>query len=616
MNRVKQTASLAAAAVCWMILVLAGTARAQDVTVELTPRSFSIDQTARLTVEVRGVRDVEVDIGEVDDLIIEPMGKMHNFQNINGVATASITFSYALQALGPGSYTTPEISVTTGGKTVIAEPLGFSVTAADSPPSPSPSTGAAAEAGAAASISFIPARQAGYLGEVVPVQIKAYFRQGVRVDQISLPRFQAEGLLIDELDRNPRQTEEIIDNTAYRVLVWDSFMTGVKEGTQEIQLGLDATLLIPSPRRSPFPGFGSNFDNDIFGDFFSSYQSRPITVTSPKAAFEVIGLPEGGRPEGFTGAVGDFSLELAAAPGQVSAGEPITLTMTVTGTGNFNRVEAPAVSDSTSLKLYTPHGTFTPGGSPYQGEKHFVQAAVVTDPSVDQIPPVVFSFFNPDSGQYQTLFSDPFSISVAPPGEVASLQENPPASTAAAAADPQTEQAALPPQITLAPVKLETGRLVERIRPPFLEPRFIAASIICLLIITGLLGFSVYQRIYSGNPEAVHRKKVAALRKETLGLLSAADPGDPRYPVQARDSLEKLLIAMHPADRASLTLADIAQQYGEDSVAADLFRLSDRTRYGRGSGRSGSRVDGAGTSAGVSRKELHQDLLNFVRSLS
>ena len=614
MNRILHLLSLTAAAVFLLILSLDGLAHAQEISVELTPRNFSLDQTARLTVEVRGVRDIEVDIGKADDLIIEPRGKMHNFQNINGVATASITFSYELQPLKPGSYTTPEITVTAGNKTYTAEPLSFNVTAAASPP-PSGGTGAAAEAGAVASISFIPAKEAGYLGEVVPVQIKAYFRQGVRVDQISLPRFQAEGLLIDELDRNPRQTEEIIDGAAYRVLVWDSFVTGVKEGPQEIQLGLDATLLIPSARRSPFPGFGSGFDNDIFGDFFSSFQSRPITVTSPKTTFEVISLPEAGRPEGFTGAVGDFSLELAAAPGTVSVGEPITLTMTVSGAGNFNRVEAPAVSDSTSLKLYTPHGTFTPGGSPYEGTKRFEQAAVVTDPSVDIIPPVVFSFFNPGSGHYQTLFSDPFPISVTPSSGGTIVQETPPTSTPAATAEPQTEQAALPAQIALAPVKLETGRLVERLRPPFLEPRFIAASIICLLLIAGFLGYSLYQRVYLGNPELLHKKIVAALKKETISRLSAADPDDPRYVAEARDSLEKLLIAIHPEHRVSLTLADVTDQLGDDSAAAELFRLSDQARYGRGHGGHGNRIGEAHASARPSRKELHQDLLNFIRSL-
>jgi hypothetical protein len=463
-----------------------------------------------------------------------------------------------------------------------------------------------------ASISFIPQKQAGYLGEVVPVQIKAYFRQGVRVDQISLPRIQAEGLLIDELDRNPRQTEEIIDGITYRVLVWDSFVTGVKEGPQEIQLSLDATLLIPSTRRSPFPGFGPGFDNDIFGDFFSSYQSRPITATSPTTAFEVRGLPEAGRPEGFTGAVGSFRLELAAAPNQVSVGEPITLTMSVAGTGNFNRVEAPTVSDSASLKLYTPHGTFTPGGSPYEGDKRFEQAAVVTDPAINQIPPVVFSFFNPDSGHYQTLFSDPFPISVAPSSNGDTVKEAPAASTPAAEAEPQTEQAELPAQIALAPVKLETGRLVERLRPPFLEPRFILASMICLLVITGFLGYALYQRRYLKNPKLLHKKAVAALKKETLNRLSATDPDDAHYPVRARDSLEKLLVAIHQENRVSLTLADVTRQWGEDSAAAELFRLSDQARYGQGSGGHNIQDDGIRTSP----KELHQNLLNFIRSLS
>jgi len=591
--------------VLYLILSFGVYAEAQDIQAELRPAAFAVDQTATLQIKIGGVQNAEIDMPEVDGLVFHQGGKSSNIQIINGAVSSSVTYSFGVQAQKEGAYTIPAITVVIEGKKHYTDPINVSVakSTADTPSHPSQQGGQApAQLDSLSFIKFIPQKEKSYLGEVVPVQIKAYFRQGTRINQISLPRFQGEGLLLDELSSNPPQTEETVGNVPYRVLIWDTYITGVKEGLHQIKLDLDATLLVPSRGRSPISGFGSNFFNDdLFNDFFSSYSSKPIKVTSPETPFKIMVLPETLKPEGFTGAVGNFTLKLEARPTEVELGEPITLAMSVAGTGNFNHVEAPLLSDHDKIKLYTPNSTFSPGNSPYQGSKRFEQAAVITDPEARQIPPVVFSFFNPDTAQYQTIFSDPVDITIkstAIKPEAADLTSNTGNSDVKEAV-PGEDQG----RISLVPVKLETGTIVERIRPPFLAPWFIAAISACFVLITGLFGYRFYSRFQAGHPEIRKRKALNVQKKQTLARLEKLDPSNPGYPAQARDTVEKYLCQVQQKKSGSLTTGDIVGAYGNDSAVTELFRLDDQSRYGQFN------------YTPVDRQQLNKKLKDFIESL-
>src|SRR5690606_34729625 len=76
----------------------------------------------------------------------------------------------------------------------------------------------------------------------------------------------------------------------------------------------------------------SLFD-DFFGDsFFGSKRGyEHLAIPSNPLSLEVLPLPEQGRPAEFTGLIGEFRFEAQAAPTEVSVGDPITLTIRVSG---------------------------------------------------------------------------------------------------------------------------------------------------------------------------------------------------------------------------------------------------------------------------------------------
>ena len=105
-------------------------------------------------------------------------------------------------------------------------------------------------------------------------------------------------------------------------------------------------------------------------------EQKPIVSVSPEVVFTVLPLPTTDQPENFTGAIGDFDWKVEATPVDVEIGEPITLTMEISGTGNFDRVEAPVFPENPDWKTYSPSAKFLEQGNSYTGTKIFEQAIV------------------------------------------------------------------------------------------------------------------------------------------------------------------------------------------------------------------------------------------------
>lgn len=578
---------------------------AQEIQAELLPETFSIDETATLQITVRDAQNGDIAMPEVNGLIFHHRGKSSQVQIVNGTVTSSVVYTYLVEPVKDGTYEIPPIQIDIDDQTLRTEPLTCTVTKSSGNQLRQPSTEAekTPATSAVSFISFLPEKLQIYRGEVIPAKIKVYFKRGTRVNQLSLPRMQGEGLLIDELSNDPNRTEEIVNNVAYSVLIWDTFITGVKEGVHDSSFELDATLLVPSRNRSTLPGFGSGFfSDDFFGDMFSGYSSTPVKVTSEKTAIEVMTLPESSKPDGFSGAIGTFTLNLDVQPTTIDPGEPVTLTMSVTGNGNFTGVEAPTVSNTDHIKMYKPTAVFTPDQSPYNGTKEFQQAIILTDPSIPEIPPVTFSYFDPAAKQYRTLISDPVTITV----NTLTVEDNSspqplPAQTADSPdSSPQTGSIS----VSLVPVKLEPGKLVDHIRPPFLAAWFMTAVSLCLMLIAGFFGYQIYRKIQDRSVEAVYKKALIARQKETLTLLDGLNPNAPDYPAQARKLVGDLLAVHQHSDSVSLTTADVIDRYGSDSVVTELFKLGDGALYGKQE------------DTGAGRLDLHRRIQTFVTKIS
>jgi hypothetical protein len=561
-----------------------------SVAATLSSASFSVDEGAQLTITVNGSRSADVQIPETGKFDIFQRGRSSQVNMINGEFSSSITITCLLRAYEPGSYSIPPITIIADRKTLKTEEIPFEVTTASqssrkaapgsgTAASP-PSTGTTTDT-AAAFITLSKAKERSYVGEIVPVEIKAYFRQGLRANLNSAPSLIGDGLVMPQLHDQPRQTQERVGTATYSVLTWQTTLSNIKEGRYTIHLELDATQLIPQ-RRTSTSLFGqrSPFDDDLFDSVFGGYKQKPIKVTSDDITLEIMPLPEEGRPDTFTGAIGNFSLHASAEPHEAEIGEPLTLTMSVRGAGNFDRVEAPSFPDSADWKTYSPSSTFTStDNSTYAGEKQFVQAIVAKSPAISQIPSLSFSYFDPDKGVYITSSSQPINITVT--GKAATVQSP---------VLPETPQ---PPQeqqptassetITgLAPLHLEAGKSVATILPLYRKPLFLAVMLLCLATLIVLSVLKLQQIRAQHSPEESRKRQLQKKLQDSLASIETAlAQEDPTaFLTAVRSTIQAHLGTLWNCEPSAITSTNLTGRLSHADELLTIFRAAEQAAYG------------------------------------
>ncbi len=560
----------------------------------LNATSFPIDRTAALSITVKGTRSFEPQMPEIDGLQFYQRGQSTQIEMINGAFSASVTSVYQVQGLREGKFTIPAIMITTQDGTAMTQPIDFEITASQSAAAVSPGQSASSSrtrlrSGEAEKVAFMRVtldKEKSYSGEIVPIRIKAYFREGIKTNLNTLPQVIGEGFVLQQLAPEPLQTREIVNNTAYAVLTWDSALSGIKEGKHTISLELEATLLLPEQRRrSPR---GQSLLNDpflgdsFFDNFFGRYREKEVKVVSPELDLAVLSLPEEGRPPGFHGAIGEFRLSVTGDPLEVEPGEPITLTMTVRGRGNFDRVQAPELSEDTGWKSYTPSSELLEDGGPGQGKKVFEQALVARDSHLQEIPVVTFSYFDPLSATYKVLKSDPIPFRV----KGAVVEEKKPETDARVEQEgevqDQTPARIEAPISNLAPLKLQLGDMGQAAVPLF-SKRWFQVLVVLLIVLFLVVAVLRQRAVYNANNPKLQQhqamKHLLTLRlKEIEQALAGNDTRG--FLVSCRRAIQEQLGLLWEIEAGAITLADLRQRLPEDSSLVAIFSAAEESAYG------------------------------------
>jgi len=154
-------------------------------------------------------------------------------------------------------------------------------------------------------------------------------------------------------------------------------------------------------QRSPFNDdfFSNFFNNDGFGRR-GVYQQT--VVPSNALTLKVLDLPAADRPSDFSGLVGEYHIEATAKPTAVNVGDPITLTISLSGPDYLEPVELPPLSNQKALanafKIPSERAT----GEITGNKKIFTQTIRPLRAAIKEIPPIRFSYFDTQSGTYKT----------------------------------------------------------------------------------------------------------------------------------------------------------------------------------------------------------------------
>lgn len=591
-------------AVASILIIFAGGAQAKglagDISARIEPQQIALGEAAILAVYISGEQTGPPSISPVDGLRFFPMGQSSQYQSINGRTSSTVSYLYQVQAKDSGNYTIPPVRANINGQIKKTGPIGLRVSGPGSSrssgpaPLPPPASNVAGQTGTSnhrpgeenqiAFLRVTPSKYRSYVGELVPVEIKAFFRQGLQATLNSFPVVSNNAFACQGLSKKPTQTEEVIDGVPYAVLTWHTAISAVKEGEHPVSAELGATLIIPQTSRRRHSGFGSSmFDDDFFNNFFNRTREEVVKLTSSRQNMRILPLPRTGRPENFSGAVGRFKLWASASLESCMVGDPITLKMTVKGDGNFDRVSSPLLSSPKGWKTYTPTASFKPSDSSgYEGKKRFEQAIIPLDASINKVPPLVFSYFDTRKEKYITLQTRPIKVKITADTQQARASSakdsdggKPPGhSSDSSRSDKKSE--------TLAPIHVGLGPVTASLTPIFDSPWFIGTQGIPLgALFIGLFLGRRNRRLFN-DPAILKQKHVKQKINKSIKEMDRAIAGHdvPGFFNACRTSAQERLGEVWCQTPESITLAEVKDRLSKNAAGVrHLFENADAVAY-------------------------------------
>ena len=497
-----------------LVMVLGVAAQAADVSVKasLSRGVTVIGEPVQLQIKItNGKRAGDPPDVAAEGLDIRYVGPSTNSVmrlDQNGFHSETTTVQvYQVTAAKNGTFTIPAVEMDVDGRKYKTEPVTLTVQQS--------AVEDAARPQAQGKLELIVPKKTAYVGEMLPVELRLTVDARVRWQAVAMPEISGEGFTKQKMPEPQRPKKETKDGREYDVLIFKTAITPGKAGKISIGPGeLAYNAQVPRARRSGPRSMFDLLDDDAFGDPFFA-QVQQFKVKAEPVELMVKPLPAAGKPRDFSGAVGTFQFSAAGSPSQVKVGDPVTMKLRVSGRGNFDRVEAPALRDPSGWRSYPPSGNFKKEDSDevgLSGTKTF-EMAVIPEERKTQMPVFTFSFFDPEAEKYVTLASEPAALKV----DGAKVAPPPPVPNATAPADepktePDTPKGPPNPTDVLGP-RYDAG--ARQAFPPLYERRefwMVQAGMLAALL--ALVGFRV-----RGRPNA-DAARSAALRREKSALLA------------------------------------------------------------------------------------------------
>jgi hypothetical protein len=148
--------------------------------------------------------------------------------------------------------------------------------------------------------------------------------------------------------------------------------------------------------------------------FGGSYKDVKYKIESPPVTIHVKPLPDAGKPEGFTGAVGNFTFDAAVDKKELKANEALNYTLKIKGSGNIKLLNTLNTNFPSDFERYDPTitDTITEKLSGVAGTRTYNYLVIPRHGGTYTIDPVKFSYFNPSTERYVSFPSKTFQIKV------------------------------------------------------------------------------------------------------------------------------------------------------------------------------------------------------------
>ena len=339
---------------------------------------------------------------------------------VNGRRTSSFeqTYTFMVMALQAGTFTIGPATVKVDGNQVQSNGVRIQVLPEDQQAQQSNQSSAvshqdsqSSQSGQTSSenlfVRTIVSKTKVHEQEALMLTYKLYFAN-VDVAQLTnntkLPEFT--GFLKQEFDQSEIQTELEHYNgrnyrtaTLYRTILYPQHSGDIKIDPARFE----AVLRVQTQQRV----------RSIFDDFFGTYTNVTKTLTAPGVTVHVSALPSG-KPAGFSGGVGKFTLTPSISQTELQANDAVTIRLDISGAGNMKLLKTPAIDWPEGFEPYDPKVTnnFNASASGVSGTKSIEYLAIPRSAGEYTIPAVKFSYFDIDEKAYKTLSTPEYTIRV------------------------------------------------------------------------------------------------------------------------------------------------------------------------------------------------------------
>ena len=245
-------------------------------------------------------------------------------------------------------------------------------------------------------------------GFTLPVLSDPRFKTSVREDLLPRDRKHLIQLEIDGKTILAKQYQKKIGTKDFMAITFFHTLIPRSTGTLTLPQGTITVSGLagyesPQSRRRSVDPFGMSMWGSRQREIYKTFviPANPVTL-------DVLPLPMQGKPPGFNGLVGQYTITANASPTIVNVGDPITLNLEISGQA-ANAVAMPHLNLE-HFKISTDQ----PKHSTDYDTTTFTTTIRAKDEQVQQIPTIPLSFFNVKTGKYETATTTPIPVTVRP----------------------------------------------------------------------------------------------------------------------------------------------------------------------------------------------------------
>ena len=307
-----------------------------QVSFDVQPREIGINEYVNFTIRVEGGNG-----GKSPDfsprfeggafvLLSSAPSVQHATSIVNGSYSTSETFTYTLKPKQKGKLKFPQQSVVIEGQTYRSPAVDITVgdenTSISRGRDPFENIfrrrrSREPRTPAEIFVEMEVPKQEFYLGEAIPLKINIIKTRGVNIrnqgSSMNIPDFQ--GFWVEESETSAREKSIVRDGKSYREVTVDQRRLFANKSGPAVIEPVELTLVVA-----------------VSSSFLADWQK--VNRSSDPITLNIKPLPEAGKPADFEGAVGSFQVSNSLDKSELKVGESASLTVKVTGDGNFSAI--------------------------------------------------------------------------------------------------------------------------------------------------------------------------------------------------------------------------------------------------------------------------------------